>query len=139
MGILTDAFIAFEADLSSLHAGDGGPSAIFPTLQGKGIDPLKLAILEAILRGQETYTYAASIDEPLRDWGEEWVYPFSQPLVAALALLQPNDALRVAAKWAETDEWRLVGLSQEGIAGLARLVTDLGTLAQQALHEHKAM
>jgi hypothetical protein len=35
MGILTDAFIAFEADLSFLRAGDGGPSAIFPTLQGK--------------------------------------------------------------------------------------------------------
>lgn len=139
MSVLTDAFIAFEADLSSLHPGDGGPSALFPTLSGKEIDPLKLATLEAIVNGQAPYTYVDSIGDPLYDWGEQWVYPFPQPLVAALAQLQPGDAFRIAAEWAETDEWRLVGLSSEGIASLARLVGDLGTLAQEAQRENKSM
>ena len=139
MGVLTDAFVASEADLDSLQPGEGGPSARFPTVEGKSIDPLKLATLEAILRGQETYTYVASIQEPLQDWGEQFVCRFPDTLVAALAQLQPSNMLQVAAAWAATEEWQLDNPTSEAISGLADLIASYSDLAQRAQRESKSM
>jgi hypothetical protein len=139
MGILTDVFIASEADLASLRPGQGGPAAAFPTVQGKGIDPLKLATLEAIVTGQAINTYLDAVEEPTRDWGEEFVNRFPEALVSALAQLRPGEIRQVAAAWAETEEWRLDGLTQEALTDLARLIDELCTLAQQALRENKLM
>ena len=47
MGLLTNAFIATEAELAATRfESSSAPGDFFPTVQGKNIDPVKLALLE---------------------------------------------------------------------------------------------
>jgi hypothetical protein len=48
MGILTDAFLATEAQMRAADLAMG-PDTLFPTLQFKNIDDLKLAMLDALV------------------------------------------------------------------------------------------
>jgi hypothetical protein len=103
MGILTDAFIATERELDAMLPGAGGPAARFPTVQAKRIEPVKLAMLEAIILSGSVEMWDE--DELLeRDWEEEWVYHLPASLAQALAELPPAEVPRVARAWAATEE-----------------------------------
>lgn len=141
MGILTDAFIASESELAGLRPGAGGPAGRFPTVQAKGIEPVKLATLEAIILSASVEMWD---DDGLleRDWEEEWVYRLPASLAQALAELPPAEVPRVARAWAATEEWRLDGVSPAdgaALAELATLVDALRTLAGQARQDGKAL
>lgn len=141
MGILTDAFVASEGEVAALGPNDD-PAALFPSVRGKRVDTIRLATLEAILAHQPAAAGTAQeYDENfVKDWGEQWVYRFPDPLVSALAQLQPGDDRAIAAAWAATDEWRLDGVTPEDtkhIEGLAELIRGYCLLAQQARREDK--
>ena len=141
MGLLSDIFLALEADLPALNSGRGGPLAVFPTIQGKRVDPVKLAMLEAVVTQQDPEALHSSIDAQLsRDWGEEFVYHIPESLVAVLAHLQPGDIIHCAELWATTEEWVLDGsASIAGKADVVRLVRELVQFAQRAQSENRSM
>lgn len=146
MGLLTDAFIATEAELPALRPGVGGPSGMFPTVEGKRIDPLKLATLEAIIttpasdRSDMSAVAMTSSEDVIQEWDDEWVCRLPDSLVAALAGLQPDDLERCAAAWAETEEWRLDGATtRAAVESLTGVIGKLRQLAQQAQREGKLM
>lgn len=138
MGILTDAFVASASDLDALRPGVGGPAAFFPTLQAKGMDPVKLASLEALLAPP-----AREWDEDgllAREWEEQWVYRLPASLAHALVALPADEIPRMAREWAATEEWRLDGVdltNDVSVEGLAALISGLRQLASQALQDRK--
>ncbi|HZR44612.1 MAG TPA: hypothetical protein VFB12_31160 [Ktedonobacteraceae bacterium] len=109
MGILTDTFIATEAELAATQfEGSGGPINWFPTVQGKNIDPVKLALLEAIVTGQDPDdpdVVTGMIGQPIRESEEEWICPFSDRLAAKLADLTTAEISRYGTIWASSKEW----------------------------------
>lgn len=111
MGLLTDVFIATEAELAATRfEGLNAPSDFFPTVQGKNIDPVKLAFLEVIVTEQEPdpETLAGMISQPIRgdESTEEWIILFSEKLVTRLAELTEASSSHYGAKWASIEEWR---------------------------------
>jgi hypothetical protein len=147
MGILTDAFIATEAELAILGPDDHGPAAYFPTVQAKRVDPVKLTMLESTLTHRAPDELLESLDDNhvrdwVREWEDCWVYRFPEPLVSALLQVQPSDLPRIAAAWANTDEWRLNSsgpASREQIDAFARPIGDYCRLAHQAQRDGKQM
>jgi hypothetical protein len=109
MGVLTDAFIATEAELAATQfEGSGGPINWFPTVQNKNIDPIKLALLEAIVTGQDPDDLdgvTRLIGQPIRESEEEWICPFSDTLAARLADLTGAEISRYGTIWASSKEW----------------------------------
>jgi hypothetical protein len=106
MGLLTDVFIATEAELAATRF-EGSPGNFFPTVYGKNFDPPELAWLEAIVteREQDLDTIIEMIDQPIRgdESTEEWIYLFSERLVARLAELTEASISHYGVRWAE--EW----------------------------------
>src|SRR5260370_2255595 len=92
MGLLTDAFIATEAELAATRfESSSAPGDFFPTVQGKNIDPVKLALLEAIVTEQkpDPETLTGLIGQPIRgdESTEQWNELCSESLVTRLAEL----------------------------------------------------
>lgn len=143
MGILSDVFVATDAELTILRPGSGGPEGIFATVPGKGIDPLKLADLEAIVIQHEA---DAEQSQPLihgqliKDWGEVWIYRFPGPLVEALTRLEPGTLVLVAERWAASEEWRHSGIDMTtGPDSLRLWLSAVCKLAYRAQHENRSM
>ena len=138
MGILTDAFIASASELDALRPGAGGPAALFPTVQAKRMDPVKLASLEALLAPP-----ARDWDEDgmlMREWEEQWIYRLKSSLAHGLVALPADEIARVAREWAATEEWRLDGVdpaNDASVADLAALIAGLRQLAWQARQDAK--
>src|SRR5260370_33232793 len=112
MGLLTDAFIATEAELAATRfEGSSAPRDFFPTVLGKNLDPVKLTLLEAIVTEQEEPdpgTLADMFDQPIRgdESTEEWIYLFSERLVTRFAELTEASIRHYGARWASIEEWR---------------------------------
>jgi hypothetical protein len=110
MGLLTDAFIATEAELAAIRLeGSSIPGDAFPTVPGKNIDPLKLAYLEAIVTEQNAENLVEMINDPIGETdesSEQWLYPFSERLVARLATLTADQINHYGTIWASIEEWR---------------------------------
>lgn len=82
------------------------PSEEFKGMDAKGIDPVKLGTLYAILADGEDVPDFAD-DEPLCDGGEEgpWVMDVPTDLVLRLAKLDADQIGAAATKWANTEEF----------------------------------
>lgn len=141
MGILSDVFVASDAELASFRPGTGGPEGKFATVSGKGIDPLHLTTLEAIVTHHEMDTEQLLLNVQLvSDWGEQWVHRFSESLTAALAQVPPDALDQVAAAWAATDEFRLSGAdTSAGRDALRHWISAVCELAQRARHEGRSL
>lgn len=151
MGLLTDAFIATEAELAATRfEGSSAPGDFFPTVQGKNIDPVKLALLEAIVTEQEPdpETLIGMIGQPIRrdESTEQWIELFSERLVTRLAELTEASISYYGARWASIEEWRgprAKPLTQKDAATHCANVTQylqaLCQLARRAQAEGKRM
>lgn len=140
MGILTDAFVASASELDALRPGAGGPAAFFPTVQAKGMDPVKLEALEDIIAAPARPQNADGM--LVREWEEQWLYRLPASLARALVELPPDEIPRVAREWAATEEWRLDGVDstdEASVAGVAALIGGLRQLAWQARQDGKAL
>jgi hypothetical protein len=153
MGILTDVFIATEAELAATQfEGSGTPSDFFPTVQGKYFDPVELAVLEAIVteQKQDPGTLTGMISQPIRgdESSEQWINLFSERLVTRLAELTEASISHYGARWASSieEEWRgprAKPLTQKDAATHSADVTQylqaLCQLARRAQAEGKRM
>ncbi len=140
MSILSDAFLATAAELAATQiAGSGGPMAFFPTLQGKGMDPLKLLLLEAIVMEQALPNLDILDQRVVQgkdESSEEWIYQFPDTMVARLAELTPAEISRYGAMWASTEELR--GPKEiPPVAVITHYIQQLCHLAMQAQAEEK--
>jgi hypothetical protein len=149
---LSDVFIATEAELAATRfEGSGGPGDFFPTVPGKSLDHVKLALLEAIVLELEpdTETLMEMIGRPpIREdeSGEQWIDLFSDRLVARLAELTEASISHYGARWASIEEWhspRAKPLTPKEAATHAAHVTHylqaLCQLARRAQAEGKHM
>jgi hypothetical protein len=134
MSILSDAFLATDAELAATQfEGSGGPIAFFPTLQGKGIDPLKLLLLEAIVMDQAIPNPDILDQRIVRgkdESSEQWIYQFPDTMVARLAELTAAEISRYGTMWASTEEWR----GPKEIPPIAVITHYFQQLCQLAMH-----
>jgi hypothetical protein len=102
---LTD-FVVAERNDAQRVCDSGCPSEEFRGLAAKGVDPVKLGTLYAILTGTE-YDPTFATDEPLCAGGEEgpWVIEVPSDLVQRLAKLDAKQLGTAAAMWAKTEEF----------------------------------
>ena len=105
MGVLTDFVVADRGDAQRVFDA-ACPSEEFSGLDAKGIDPVKLGTLYALLTGTEFNPSFISGD-PLASGGDEgpWVMEVPPDLVQRLARLDAKGVATAAAKWANTEEF----------------------------------
>lgn len=145
MGFFSDVFIASDTELATLRLGAGGPEGRFPTVPGKGIDPVKLARLEAILTQYQGDILAlvneAWDDEHLVYAGdEESVHRFPETLSAALAQLLSEAIGPYVEVWAATEEFRRDGAdTPKGRESLRQWLGAVRELAQRGLREGRSL
>jgi hypothetical protein len=145
MGLLSDVFLASDAQVATLRPGDGGPKDRFPSVPGKGIDPVKLARLGAVLT-----RYQGDIMALVKAWDderhlvyagdEEVIYRFSEALSTALAQLPPEAISSCVEAWAATEEWRLDGAdTPEGRDSLRQWLSAVCELARRGQREGRSL
>ena len=102
---LTD-FVIADRDDARRVCDSVFPREEFKGMDAKGIDPVKLGTLYAILADTEDVPDFAS-DEPLCDGGEEgpWVMEVPTDLVLRLVKLDATQIGAAATKWAKTEEF----------------------------------
>jgi hypothetical protein len=114
--MLSDAFIATDAELTATQfENPGGPAAFFSTLQSKGIDPLKLLLLEAIVMEQASPDLDVLDQRIVRgkeESSEQWIYQLPDTVVDRLAELTIVEIGHYGSTWASLEEWR----SRKGIS-----------------------
>lgn len=112
--MLTDLIIANPEDAAAI-LNVPGHASIWPTLEAKGLDPVKLATLHFILKNEpaDAAKVAACVKtfEALADEGEAgpWLRAVPEELGHLLAQLGAADIPAVAAAWARTEELKLDG------------------------------
>ena len=103
MGVLSDIYISRDDEAVEY---DTAADKFSERAQYKGMTPLELSTLWAILRGVE-YDFD-SIDEfPClfeKDGGERLIHGFPKAMLTALGQLTPDRIPAVTAKWAATEE-----------------------------------
>lgn len=110
--MLTDLIVAIEEDAPAILNAQGHAS-IWPTLEAKGVDQVKLASLRFILKGlppddEQVIEYMKSF-EALVDGGEKgpWIDALPEDLVHLLATMPGSDLPKVAGAWANIEEAKL--------------------------------
>ncbi len=111
MGLLCDFFIAHRHEIDPALVASG-PKPPTPTLQGKGIDNIKIATLTCILLNvdlNDDNAVSARIPNPEFTAGDEgpWVFPVPPTVTQHLAALNPSARKTVLDRWAQTEECRL--------------------------------
>ena len=109
MGVLTDFFIATEAEVQELD-DQSIPIELFPGLDMKGLDHVKLSTLHGILTGREFEVNAIDDFELVRQRSDDgpWIYRWPPSLTEGLAGLDDDGIDRVAGAWWATDEFHVV-------------------------------
>jgi hypothetical protein len=110
-----------------------------PHAQFKGIDPVKLGLLQSIVGGGEgeigIEDRPALLANPGKDDSlDEWMNPLNQALIQGLAGLTKEKLKTAAKRWSETDE--LQGWSTKDAAEVIERLSDL---AKRANEEKKNM
>jgi hypothetical protein len=135
MGVLTDLVVV---DLSKAEevARSFVPAREFRGLDAKGIDPVKLCQLSAVLV-DKPYDRACPRQFVLLAGNEAdgpWVTSVPSELVATLAALPEGQIPDVAAKWHDTEEFKLDGWTLEDVKATLR---GIWSLAKRAEAEQK--
>ena len=103
MSVLADIYISRNDDAVKY---DAAPEAFTERAEYKGITPLELSMLWAIMRGVEWDV--ASMDEfPCLlaiDGGERLIHRLPAAMASDLALLSPDRITSVTSAWAATEE-----------------------------------
>jgi hypothetical protein len=103
MGVLTDFVVADPGEAQRV-CDSACPSQDFKGMDAKGIDPMKLGTLYAVLTGKDLDASFIS-GNPLSSRGERWVMQVPVDLVQRLAKLDAKQLQAAAACWAETEEF----------------------------------
>lgn len=105
MGVLTDFVVADREDAQRV-CDAACPSEEFSGLDAKGIDPVKLGTLYAVLSNTE-FDLSFVSGDPLATGGDHgpWVMEVPPDLIQRLAKLDTQGLTAAAAKWAKTEEF----------------------------------
>ena len=135
---LTDFVIADRKDAQQVCDAEC-PNEEFNGMTAKGIDPVKLGTLYAILTDTE-YDPNRATCEPLCDGGEEgpWVIGVPNDLVQRLAELDAKQIDNAARKWANTEEFssKYHNWPSEAVRGV---LSDLAKLCAKAAAAKKSV
>lgn len=105
---------------------------LFPTVQYKGVDIVKLCTLQAIVAGSTFDDALAGYDKPVLispNDEEEQLYALPSALTKGLSSLAEDRLPDVAAKWAKTDE---LHLDEWSASDALEVIRALRSLARQA-------
>jgi len=129
MSALTDFVVLPDADLTRLAAARS-PAAELGGVHLKGIDPVKVAQLHAILTGRPIRDVFAAYD-PVVSVSEEgpWIFRLPVELVNRLAAVGTEESEGAVARWAASEEVVLDRMTPDQMAEAFRA---LMTLAQRA-------
>ncbi|MDP2316580.1 MAG: hypothetical protein Q8P41_27045 [Pseudomonadota bacterium] len=138
MGILTDFFVATREEVENFDFTEM-PRERFPTLQTKGLDPVKMATLHTILVGadlDDVESVVARIPEPIHEEedGELVVFALPEAIVHGLADLDDNEASRLAERWVATEEFKMEGWTR---ADIDPVLSELRTFMEEAVRSEK--
>jgi len=142
MGVLTDLFIAADAEVRQLNF-ERTPLTFLPGIDIKGIQLVELATLQCILTGQDftNVDYVVNLVgtfELIYEEEEAWVYKLPQPLSAALMKASIDRISQVAATWANTEEFRSNRIANARTI-LKECLKEMVHFARQASTEGKEM
>ena len=111
MGLLTDFVIAKKAEAASL-AESTNPTEDFEGVEAKGLDPVKLESLWALLARGGKRTGKFKMVKTASDEGP-WVLDVPAEFTRFLASLAEKDATGVVKAWAATEEMEADGWKTE--------------------------
>lgn len=137
MGTLTDLVLADEGEAPKI-VGAVRPTSLFPGIEMKGLDIVKLTALQAIVTGQ-TWTADLVSQHPLVGQGSQdgpWVLLLSQEFIAKLAELPGERLPELVARWAATDEVKADRWAEPMVRDTLQKIIQL---AQQAITRGKRM
>lgn len=105
MGVLTDFVVVDRRDAQRV-CDAACPSEEFSGLDAKGIDPVKLGTLYALLTDTE-FNPSFIGGDPLATGGDDgpWVMEVPDDLVQRLSKLDAKGIAATAARWAKTEEF----------------------------------
>ncbi len=134
LAILTDFFAATRAEVEAFDFAEM-PQEHFPTVQFKGLDPVKMATLHTLLIGADIHdveAVVARMPEPLHeeDGGELVVFALPDAVVRGLADLDDNGAARLAERWIATEEFKMEGWTR---ADMDPVLSELRTFMEDAV------
>ena len=131
MAVYTDFFVASPDEAAALDVA-AGPVGL-PTLRSRGVEYVKLSILDSILTGVPD----RFPEEIAEDAGQEsWEAALAEPLAAALASLTPEEVRSVSRQWSQTDELRMDRWTDEDTS---QFLNGLRELASRARSERKRL
>jgi hypothetical protein len=137
MGVLTDVVVADRRDARRVLKSDC-PSRDFGGLDAKGLDPVKLGTLHAILTGggYEPGFMSDTLCAGGRDG--PWVYEVPADLVQQLATLTPRRRAAVGKEWAATEEFS-PEFDDWPAGAVQQVLRELAALCKRAVDEDKAV
>jgi hypothetical protein len=142
MGVLSDFIIADADEAAAINAAGGAHLKRWDCLESKGIDAIKLWTLQQILAGQPLDDVNAAATFMANDMIAEasddgpWVFKVPADLQGSIAALTPSALGRVAATWAATEEFTIVGRTAPVVE---EYLHDLVSLAQRARAAKKSI
>jgi hypothetical protein len=110
MGVLSDIIIADPSEASAINGAGGSHLRIWPCLDSKGIDTIKLGTLWQIVnkKSPDDMAVATFMNDSILDEKSNqgpWVYLVPESLQTAIAALDEEAQESIAVKWAATEEF----------------------------------
>jgi hypothetical protein len=143
-GIFAGLFVASPAEVEAWDMTGVTPPG-WPAIEFKRLDSVRLGKLEAILsEGRYEDIDRSQLHKLIRNGGEDgpWIMGVRQELIDALAALSTEAAVAAAARWADTDEFKLRPTDpprQQDIEDLTERLAAMTALARASKHEDKPM
>lgn len=136
MGVLTDFVVADLADAQKV-CDSSAPYRDFDGLDAKGIDPVKLDTLLAVLRGEAFHPVTHNL---LSSRGEEgpWVFEVPPDLVQRLAALTAQQLEVTARQWAATEEFS-PRYDNWPLEAVQEILNELAALSKRAVAQSKSI
>jgi hypothetical protein len=136
MGLISDFFVATQTELADMDAS-ASPAALFPSVQAKRVEVVKLVQLQCLLDGSTFDQHLNNLDsffvKTVSDDGP-WVLLVPQVIIERLALAEPEMLSQIGTAWAKTDEWIA---DQARPAEIIELITQIAALARRAKEERQ--
>jgi len=136
VGLVSEFVVAAESDAEKI-AGSENPAAEFDGVEMKGIDVVKLGVLQSALSGRplvqlfpEYKTLAEGSDDG------PWVTRIPDELVSALASMTDEERRRASDKWSKAEEFTM---EQWESADVATALDSICEIARKAVSARKAL
>ena len=137
MGVLSDFVIADTGQGPEIGNSEFPPHT-WPTLEAKGMDPIKLATLYCSIVGKAYHNDIQASFELVGGKKNEgpWVFEFPREILHAIAGVSEVHVQDIAAKWVDTGDLQMDGWAIEDAVNCIRV---LSAHANKAVQSAKSM